>query len=237
MKKHQNMTESPGSPARQAAVNTPERIRALIEREIESGNLLPGMPLDEKSLAEAYEVSRTPVREALLMLAAQKLVSIVPRAGTFVHRPDASELIALLECLGEMEGSAARLAAQRLSIAQREHLQALHVRSGTLVQAGDRAGYAAINLQLHDAIHQGCNNVVLAEEITGIRRRLANFRRHVFDQPGRMSASLAEHEAIVRAVCAGDGETASRTMREHIVGKGAAYADLVLANIRPTPGA
>ncbi|WP_144634796.1 GntR family transcriptional regulator [Bordetella genomosp. 13] len=210
--------------------NTPERIRVLIEREIERGHLAPGAALDEKALARTYAVSRTPVREALLMLAAQKLVNIVPRLGTFVHRPAADELIALLEYLGEAEGVAARLAASRMAPEQRARLRALHEHCAELSQRGDRVGYEAANLQLHDAVHQGGGNAVIVEQIVGARRRLASFRRNVFDRPGRLQASHAEHGPIVDAVCAGDAQAAADAMRDHIIGKGKAYADLVLAN-------
>jgi DNA-binding GntR family transcriptional regulator len=212
------------------AVNTPERIRGLIEQDIAAGVLAPGVALDENALAARFEVSRTPVREALLMLAARKLVTIVPRAGTFVYKPGPAELIALLEYLGELEGVAARLAAQRMSAAQREQLAALHQEAAALAQAGDQPQYEAANASLHELIIQGSGNAIVREEIDDARRRLANFRRHVFDQPGRLMTSCAEHEPIVRAVCAGDGEGAAQAMRDHIIGKGKAFADLVLAN-------
>ncbi|OZI62620.1 GntR family transcriptional regulator [Bordetella genomosp. 11] len=215
-----------------AAVNTPERIRALIERDIAEGALPPGMPLDEKALAARFEVSRTPVREALLMLAARKLVAIVPRAGTFVYKPGPAELIALLEYLGELEGVAARLAAQRMTVAQREELGALHARAGALATNDDRPRYEEANLALHRLIYAGSGNTIVRDEIADARLRLANFRRNVFDQPGRLRVSCAEHEAIVAAIRAGDGEAAAQAMREHIIGKGKAFADLVLANSR-----
>lgn len=213
-----------------STVNTPERIRALIERDIVEGVLPPGMPLDEKGLAARFGVSRTPVREALLMLAARKLVALVPRAGTFVYKPGPAELIALLEYLGELEGVAARLAAQRMSAAQRDELGALHDKATVLARHDDRPAYEEINLALHRLIYAGTGNAVVRDEIDDARLRLANFRRNVFDQPGRLRVSCGEHEAIVRAIRAGDGEAAAQAMRDHIIGKGKAFADLVLAN-------
>jgi DNA-binding GntR family transcriptional regulator len=214
------------------AVNTPERIRGLIEHDIAAGILPPGMALDEKALAAQFKVSRTPVREALLMLAARKLVAIVPRSGTFVYKPGPAELIALLEYLGELEGVAARLAAQRMSAAQRDALGALHQSAATLARDGDRPRYEEANLALHEQIYVGSGNAIVRDEIDDARRRLSHFRRNVFDQPGRLLVSWGEHEAIVRAIRAGDGEAAAQAMRDHIIGKGKAFADLVLANTR-----
>jgi DNA-binding GntR family transcriptional regulator len=213
-----------------ATVNTAERIRTLLEREIEAGVLLPGVPLDEKALASQFGVSRTPVREALLMLVAQKLVAVVPRAGTFVYKPSAAELIALLEYVGEIEGVAARLAAQRMTDEQRRLLAEIHEAAGHQAHAGERAAYEESNVQLHELIYRGGGNAVVRDQILDTRRRLANFRRHVFDQPGRLLTSHGEHERVVRAVCAGDGEYAAQAMRDHIIGKGKAFADLVLVN-------
>jgi DNA-binding GntR family transcriptional regulator len=217
-----------------SSVNTPERIRGLIERDIADGVLPPGLPLDEKALAARFEVSRTPVREALLMLAARKLVAIVPRAGTFVYKPGPAELIALLEYLGELEGVAARLAAQRMSAAQRDELGTLHETASVLAQENDRPRYEEVNLALHQLIYAGSGNAVVRDEIDDARLRLANFRRNVFDQPGRLRVSCGEHDAIVRAIRAGDGEAAAHAMRDHIIGKGKAFADLVLANSQIT---
>jgi DNA-binding GntR family transcriptional regulator len=213
-----------------AGVNIPERIRAELEREIETGRLAPGSALDEVELARRFEVSRTPVREALLMLAAQKLVSIVPRSGVYVHRPTASELVALLECLGEFEGVAARLAALRMGEPERRALMAAHKKALARANAGDVPGYETANLTFHALIQAGSANPLVAEQVRGVRRRLSTFRRRVLDAPGRLARSRKEHERIVAAILAGDGDAAAEAMREHILGKGQAYADLILAN-------
>ncbi|OZI34632.1 hypothetical protein CAL29_14160 [Bordetella genomosp. 10] len=218
--------DQPASPSG----NTPERIRALIEQEIADGALPPGMLLDEKALAARFGVSRTPIREALLMLAARKLVVTVPRSGTFVYKPGAAELIALLEYLGELEGVAARLSAQRMSAAQRDELRRVYEISLGQARDNDRPAYEASNLALHRLIYAGSANAIVRDEIEEARLKLSNFRRNVFDQPGRLQVSSAEHEPLVRAICAGDGEAAAKAMRDHIIGKGKAFADLVLAN-------
>jgi len=210
--------------------NTPDRISILIEADIASGALPPGVAINEKELASRFGVSRTPVREALLMLAARKLVVNVPRVGTLVYKPDPAELIALLEYLGELEGAAARLSAQRMSAAQRGQLQAIHEASIQHAQTNNRPLYEAANLELHQLIYLGSGNPVIREEIEETRLKLANFRRNVFEQPGRLQVSCSEHVPIVTAICAGDAEAADHAMRDHIIGKGRAFADLVLTS-------
>jgi len=210
--------------------NTPERIRLAVQADIESGVLRAGELIDEKLLAAKYGVSRTPIREALLMLSAQKLVVATPRTGSMVHKPSATELIALLEYLGELEGVATRLASLRMTPEQRSTLAQIHEASETLAKSGERHRYEAANRALHEHIYQCCGNSVVNEEIVAAQRRLANFRRHVFNQPGRLMASFNEHVPLVRAIVAGDSDTAASAMRDHIIGKGKAFADLVLVN-------
>ena len=212
------------------SINTPERLRLALQEDIEHGILRAGELIDEKALAAKYGVSRTPIREALLMLAAQKLVVVMPRAGSVVLKPSAAELIALLEFLGELEGVAARLAALRMTGAQRTTLQGIHESSEVLARAGERHRYERTNVALHEHIYQGCGNAVVNDEILAARRRLANFRRHVFNQHGRLMASFTEHTPLVQAIVAGDSELAASAMRDHIIGKGKAFADLVLVN-------
>jgi DNA-binding GntR family transcriptional regulator len=218
------------TPIAGTGLSTPERIRQLLMRDIERGILRPGQLLDEKQLASRHGVSRTPVREALLMLTMQKLAVAVPRAGTFVHKPPADELIALLEFLGELESVAAKLAAQRMTVEQRALLAKINQESEALVLADDRTGYEASNLALHEIIYVGSGNTVIHEEINSARRRLSNFRRHVFDQPGRLRVSYDEHQPLVASLLAGDGPSAAQAMHDHIIGKGKAFADLVLVN-------
>lgn len=208
--------------------NTPERISLLIEADIASGALPPGVAINEKDLAQRFGVSRTPIREALLMLAARKLVINVPRVGTLVYKPDPAELIALLEYLGELEGAAARLSAHRMSAAQRNRLRAIHEASFEYVQTQNRPAYEASNLELHQLIYTGSGNPVIREEIEETRLKLTNFRRNVFEQPGRLQVSYDEHIPMVNAICSGDSEAAAQAMRDHIIGKGRAFADLVL---------
>jgi DNA-binding GntR family transcriptional regulator len=229
MRSETNIMVEPGRETQ--AGNTPERIRTLIERDIDQGVLAPGVLLDERAMATQFGVSRTPVREALLMLAARKLVTIVPRVGAFVYKPDSAELVALLEYLGELEGVAARLAAERMTAAQRARLSAIHEESAEMAKSGNRPGYEQANLALHELIYRGGGNTIVLEEIMDARRRLANFRRHVFDQPGRLLISHREHEKVVLTICNGDGEAAAQAMRDHIIGKGKAFADLILANL------
>jgi DNA-binding GntR family transcriptional regulator len=99
-------------------------IRNALQDEIESGQLPPGSPLDERALAARFLVSRTPVREALQQLAARDLVRIAPRQGMTVARLSISQVRAIMETIGELEGVCARLAARRVDDELRTRLDA-----------------------------------------------------------------------------------------------------------------
>ena len=214
-----------------------ERIRSALLQAIESGELLPGDAVDEKALATRFGVSRTPVREAMLTLAALNLVRIVPRSGMHVHAPSATELVSMLEALSESEAAVARLCALRMDPGQRERLQRLADATRRAAAEGDRHGYETENRHFHDALYEGCGNPVVVEQVRQLRLRLAAFRRKVRDQPGRLQSAALEHDAVVAAIVANDAERASQAMREHIVAKGRAFADMLLMGTSTPSGA
>lgn len=218
------------SPKPATVMSIQERIRTSIEAEILSGARPPGSAIDEKALAASFDASRTPVREALMLLSAQGLVHIAPRSGIYVRHPSADELAALLEALCELEAALARLAARRVTPALTKALRAA-VDSGSRAAAkSDTRGYFTANKSLHDAIYEGSGNAVLVEQARNVRKRLAAFRRHTFDQPGRMRTSDSEHQAIAEAICRGDSDTAAQVMRDHISLGGEALVALLLAS-------
>lgn len=220
------MTSSTQTPAASLA----ERIRQAVEADILGGHLAPGAAIDERALAAAFGVSRTPVREALLWLAAHDLVEFRPRAAIRVRRPDTAELVALLEYLAELEAVCTRLAAQRMTLAQRDALGAAQRAAAACAAAHDRAGYEQANQTFHTLLYTASGNPVVVEQLQRTRARLAAFRRTVMEQPGRLAGASREHDAIVAAVLAGDADGAMRAMRDHVLRKGKAVADVVLAH-------
>lgn len=184
---------------------------------IVEGALGPGVRLDEQSLAERFQVSRTPVREALAQLAAHGLVERRPHRGVVVAALSMERLAHLFELMSELEGVCARLAALRMTDAERAALAADHLAARTLALAEDVAGYADANRLFHLAIYDGAHNPALVETTRDVRNRLAPFRRAQFQTHGRPSASWAEHDAVVQAILARADDAACAAMRAHIV--------------------
>ena len=212
-----------------------ERIAAL-EEEIISGTRPPGSAIDEKALADRFGASRTPVREALLVLSTQGLVHIAPRSGIYVRKASTGELVATLEALAELEAALARLAARRASAAQCRELRRAQTQASAQARAEDRPGYQAANAALHEVIYQSSGNPVLVTQVRAVRKKLAAHRQRGFDKPGRLRASDREHARIVKAICEGDDGVAAEAMRSHIQAGGEAMVALVLAaEGMPTP--
>jgi DNA-binding GntR family transcriptional regulator len=193
-----------------------ERLTAEIESEILEGRLKPGERLDEAALTRRFAVSRTPIREALRLLASSRLVELRPRLGATVARPTAGEVVELFELVAELEGIAARLAAERMDAAALAAIGAAHQACQQAAGGDDAAAYYQINGQFHGAIHRAARNLALVEEIAMLDKRLSPYRRFITFRPGRTQAALREHDEILRAIQGRDGERAALAMRDHV---------------------
>jgi len=193
-----------------------EEIRQQLAARIICGELAPGTPLDETVLASEFAVSRTPIREALRLLAASGLVEQRPHARALVAKPDEAKLAGMFEVMGYLEALCAGLSAIAMSAAERDALDALHDRMAAIVRAGDRAAYVEANEAFHSAIYDGAHNAYLAELTRSTRQRLQPFRRAQFQALGRLSRSHAEHGMVIEAILQGDRAQAERAMRQHI---------------------
>jgi DNA-binding GntR family transcriptional regulator len=200
-----------------------ERLRLQIADEIVGGALAPGIALDETALAQRFEVSRTPVREAIRLLAASGLVEARPHRSAVVARPDRSQLIAMFEALCELEMICAGLAAERMTREEQTRLKQLHAALRKTVRDGEPLAYYRLNTDFHSAIYAGSHNAYIEKITTETRARIAPFSRAQFTTLGRLEKSYTEHDAIVRAILAGNRAEATSAMRIHIQTVHASY--------------
>ena len=200
-----------------------EEIRRVLASRIIAGELEPGTPLDETLLASEFAVSRTPVRDALRLLAASGLVDQKPHARALVAKPAPDELAGMFEVMGYLEALCAGLCAAMMTAAERDALDAQHTVMSGIVRAGDTVGYAEANDAFHTAIYEGAHNAYLSEITISTRQRLQPFRRAQFGARGRLAQSHAEHGLIVEAILRGDRAEAEAAMRQHIAIVGDAY--------------
>lgn len=193
-----------------------DKIREEIENAIMNGSLLPGDAINEAELSGQYGVSRTPVREAMILLQAQGLLTSLPRGGMLVAKMDLQQLLSLWELLAELEGVAARLACQRM---RPEELQAIishHALANKIVEREDMAAWQQSNLSFHELIYQATRNPYLRQEVLRIRTRTGFYRRHAFAALGKLRASHEQHWQVVQAFQKSDPEAACMAMLAHM---------------------
>jgi DNA-binding GntR family transcriptional regulator len=208
-----------------------DRVREALADDIIAGRAPPGTRLDEASLAKRFAVSRTPVREALRELAATGLARITPHQGAVVVRVSEGRLGEIFEAVAELEATCSRLAALRMSAAERVALEVLHRQCGTLVRSGDAERYHEANAEFHAAVRRGSGNAVLQETVAALRHRFAPLSRAQFRGPGRLARSYAEHEEIVRAILRGDAAEAYRVAHRHVLSVRTAFADYAAVQV------
>ena len=193
-----------------------EKLASAIADGILNGSLKPGVRLDEVGLALQHGVSRTPVREALRQLTASGLIDMRPRKGAVVSKATPEQVESLFVAMAEMEATCARLAAMSMTPVERRRLQARHETMTALAARGDPAAYADANVAFHSAIYAGAHNAPIAEYTMSLRRRVGPFRRAQFQVEGRLTRSNQEHDAVVRAILAGDAAGAHAAMLHHV---------------------
>ncbi|WP_243751534.1 GntR family transcriptional regulator [Paraburkholderia sp. BL10I2N1] len=220
--------EAPEAPARGRA-SLASDIRATLQAEIEQGKLAPGTPIDERALAARFNVSRTPVREALQHLVARDLVVISPRQGITVSRLSIGKVRAMLEYIGELETLCARFAARRASDELREQLDRALMACQQAAIEGDTDQYAIANAQFHDLIYEGSRNQYLAEQIRTARRRSERYRMADLRNRGQIARSLQEHFDIARAIQSGNEARAAEVMMKHVPAGTTGFSEFLAA--------
>lgn len=199
-----------------------DALKDAIAQAILNGDYAPGQRLDEVSVAQRFAVSRTPVREALKQLAALDLVELRPHRGAVVAGLQPSRLFELFEAMGEIEAACAKLAAERLSEAERAAVEAAWASCDAALQANDIERIHATNGAFHAAIQAGAHNQFLAEAARMLRRKLAPLARFQL-QSDRTDQSAREHRDIMAALRARRSSEAERAMRHHLVNVGRTF--------------
>lgn len=190
-------------------------IRDALGAEIARGLLRPGAPLDEHEVAQRFNASRTPVREALRQLAAQELVRIVPRHGAYVSRLSIPQLRSMLELLGELEALCAKYAARRSDDQNRDAVRTALERCARAEQVRDARTYVEANHEFHEAIYVASRNGYLAEQVRGINKLAQRYRTGVFREARKLEQSQRDHQRIADAILASDEDEAYGAMLLH----------------------
>jgi len=203
-----SITARPLSP-RALYQDVAERLRAQIfARELE-----PGTWIDEQKLALEYGISRTPLREALKVLAVEGLVTMKVRRGAYVTEMSRDDVTQVYQLLALLESDAAGAVASRASEAQRAELRTLHARLER--QGRQRTAFFDSNEQFHLALLRIAGNRWREQIVGDLRKMMKLNRHHSLFRQGRLEESLAEHRRLMAAIEARDPEQAARLMRLH----------------------
>ena len=190
-----------------------EEVAELLRQRIFARELEPGSWIDELRIAEALGISRTPLREALKVLAAEGLVTMKVRRGAYVTEVSEKDLRDVYHLLALLESDAARVVAARASDAQLAELQAQHQALEAAVHDRDR--FFEINEAFHRQLLDLSDNKWRNQMVADLRKVMKLNRHHSLFKSGRIAQSLAEHRAIVQALLAREPELAAQRMAEH----------------------
>ena len=186
----------------------------LILEAIDAGVYKPGDRLVESELAERLGVSRTPVREALQRLETQSMLTRDGRS-LIVASLDHNQLAELYAVRTELEGLAARLAARHATVEEVRVLRHM-VTDDLCLLGGDPKALSRANKRFHKQIHLASHNRFLVQQLDLVHRSMALMATTSFAAEGRDAVALGEHDEIVRAIEAGDGEASYQALKTHI---------------------
>jgi DNA-binding GntR family transcriptional regulator len=180
------------------------------------GEFEPGEKIPEKELCERFGVSRTPLREALKVLAFEGLVVLHHNRGSAVSPLNVQDLAEAFPVYARFEALAGELACDRLDTAEINAIRRLHDEMVAHYVRGDYRAHFMVNEQIHQGIQAGSKNRNLIQLLRSISSRVAQARHHVMLSGERWDNAIAEHEAIIAALEAHDGPRLSRLLREHM---------------------
>lgn len=199
------------------------RLRQLIVE----GRIAPGAKLNERALSERLHVSRTPLREAIKMLAAEGLVELLPNRGAVAVQLTAQDVADTFEVIAGLEAQAGELAAERITPAELDEVRALHYEMLAAYTRRDLSAYYALNARIHERINAAARNPVLTQVYANVNARLQALRfRSNFDER-KWRRAVQEHEDMVALLARRDAPALRALMAQHLRHKRDAVLELM----------
>ena len=203
-------------------------VAVRLRQRIVEGHLAPGAKLNERELSESLQVSRTPLREAIKMLAAEGLVELLPNRGAVVAQMSAQDVADTFELIAGLEGQSGELAAERIGEAQLAEIRALQYEMRAAFTRRDLATYYRLNALIHGHINAAAGNRVLTQTWANVNARLQALRfRSNFDE-AKWKRAMKEHDRMIELLAARDAAGLRALMVTHLLHK----RDAVLESMR-----
>ena len=205
-----------------------DQVVARLRTMLVEGRIAPGAKLNERTLSEQLRVSRTPLREAIKLLAAEGLVDLLPNRGAIAVKLTETDVLNTFEVLAELEGMSGELAARRISDEKLSEFRALHYEMLACFERQELSGYYRLNAQIHTLINEAAGNPVLTGAYKSINARVQSLRFRTNQNAAKWKRAIQEHDVMLEAMTAHDAAAMRQILVQHLNNK----RDSVLALMR-----
>ena len=205
-----------------------EQVAHRLRQMLVENRIQPGAKLNERELSEVLSVSRTPLREAIKMLAAEGLVELLPNRGAIALALNEADVLNTFEVMAGLEAQSGELAAQRITDAELAEVKALHFEMLAAYTRRDLPAYYRLNSAIHTAINTAAKNPVLTTTYKQVNARLQALRFRSNQDEEKWKGAMKEHEQMISALTARDATAMRRVLTSHLNNK----RDVVIGQIR-----
>ena len=196
-----------------------EQVAGRLRQMLVENRIQPGAKLNERELSEVLQVSRTPLREAIKMLAAEGLVELLPNRGAIAIELSEADVLNTFEVMAGLEAQSGELAAARITDAELTEIKAMHFEMLGAYTRRDLPGYYRLNAAIHNAINASAKNPVLTRTYNQLNARLQALRFRSNQDEDKWQQALEEHEQMVKALQARDAPAMRHLMSRHLANK------------------
>ena len=206
-----------------------DQVAARLRTMLVEGRIAPGAKLNERELSEQLRVSRTPLREAIKLIAAEGLVDLLPNRGAVAVKLTEADVMNTFEVLAGLEGMSGEFAAQRITDAELSEIRAMQYEMMACFTRHDLSGYYRLNAAIHTAINDAAKNPLLTRTYNGINARVQSLRFRTNQNEAKWKRAMKEHEVMLEALAARDGSALRTVLIEHLHNKRNTVLDLLRA--------
>jgi DNA-binding GntR family transcriptional regulator len=206
-----------------------DQVAARLRTQLVEGRIAPGAKLNERELCEQLRVSRTPLREAIKLLAAEGLVDLLPNRGAVAVKLTEADVLNAFEVLAGLEGMSGELASQRITDEELAELRGLHYDMLACHARSDLSGYYRINAAIHAAINSAARNPVLASTYRVVNGRVQALRFRTNQNAAKWKLAVAEHGQMLAALDARDAAALRTVLVAHLLHKRDTVLELLRA--------
>lgn len=220
-------------PAARPRTNLHDQVIADLRSMVMCGELAEGQRVPEAMLCEKLKISRTPLREALKVLAAEGFIELRPNRGAVVAAVDGAAVAGLFEVKGAIERLIGQVLPARITAGEMADLEGMLQAMRDLVRDNDRSAYTVANQAFHAALAAATKNEALVQIYAGLQQKILRARFAINERPAQIALSVQDHEVIMAMLRAGAALDLAHCLEEHSRRTGAA----IIAQLPPAVGA